>query len=92
MLNPNKMRGHEVVIFWILTFTTIFGGLIYLAYLVYRMDRDSPIVGQQILAREAAIEKERQENRELFLRLIKSPVFWGPIFGFLTGRFLMVNF
>ena len=81
MLNPNKMRGHEIVIFWILTITTIFGGLIYLAYLgiVYRMDRDSPTVGQQILAREAALAKEAQERHESFFRTVKSPFLWGTI-------------
>jgi hypothetical protein len=81
MLNPNKMRAHEIAIFWILTITTLFGGLIYLAYLgiIYRMDRDSPTVGQQILEREAALAKEAQERHESVSRTVKSPIFWGPI-------------
>jgi hypothetical protein len=81
MLNPNKMRGHEKVIFWILTVTTIFGGLIYLGYLgiVYRMDRADPAVGPQILAREATIKKEAQERHVEFFREMKSPMLWGPI-------------
>jgi hypothetical protein len=81
MLNPNKMRGHEIVTFWILTITTIFGGLIYLAYLgiVYRMDRADPIVGPQIRAREAALEREAEERQKAFIRLVKNPLVWVPV-------------
>ena len=81
MLNPNKMRGPEIAIFWILTLTTLFGGLIYLGYLgiIYRMDRDSPTAGQQKLEREAALAKEAQERHETVSRWVRSPIFWGSV-------------
>jgi hypothetical protein len=89
----NRLRVGEVLIFWTLTFTTIFGGLIYLGYLgiVYRMDRADPIVGPQLSEREAAIAADQQAKYERAIRLIKSPIFWGPIVGFLVVRFLIVN-
>jgi hypothetical protein len=77
MLNPNKMRGHEIAIFWILTLTTLFGGLIYLGYLgiIYR-DRDSPTAGPKIREREAALTKEGQERSESVSRWARSQIFW----------------
>jgi len=85
------MRPGQVLIFWALTFTTLFGGLIYLGYLgiVYRMDRADPVVGQQIRAREVAIAADKQATFELLLRIAKSPIFWGPIVGFLIVRAIM---
>ncbi|WP_426441477.1 hypothetical protein [Bradyrhizobium genosp. P] len=93
MLNPSKMRGHEILIFWVLTLTTVFGGLIYLAYLgvVYRMDRDSPIVGQQILTREAVLAKDAQERRDSFFRFIKNRYVWGSLAAIIVLRLIYVG-
>ena len=42
------MTVSQILIFWILTFTTLVGGLMWLGYLglVDRMDRSDSIVGQ----------------------------------------------
>jgi hypothetical protein len=88
------MTVGQILIFWALTLTTVIGGLIYLGYLgiVYRLDRADPVVGQQIRAREVAVATRDQARREFALRVIRSPIFWGPITGFLVIRFCMVNF
>lgn len=87
------MRPGQWLFFWLLTFMTLFGGLIYLGYLgiVYRMDRADPIVGQQIREREAAIATEERARLERVLRVAKSSIFWGPIVGFLIVRAVMVH-
>jgi hypothetical protein len=97
MMSLNKLSVGQLLIFLMLTFTTVLGGLIYLGYLgiVHRMDRTDPIIGPQVrareAAREAAIQKDRQERHDSFFRTIKSPFLWGPIAAFLTVRFLIVH-
>ena len=52
----NWMTGNQKFLLLVLFFTTFFGAFVYLCYLgiAYRMERSSPVLGPQILQREAA--------------------------------------
>ena len=52
----NWMTGNQKFLLIVLFFTTFFGGFVYLCYLAiaYRLERSSPVLGPQILQREAA--------------------------------------
>jgi hypothetical protein len=88
----------QILILVMLTFLGVLPGLIYFCYLgiTYRMDLLDPIEGPKLRARiaakQAAADAELQARRAFGLRMIKSPLFWGPIAGFLVVRFCMVNF
>lgn len=56
------MTGNQKVLLLVLFVTTFFGAFVYLCYLgiAYRMERASPVLGPQILEREAAATAARQ--------------------------------
>jgi hypothetical protein len=63
----NWMTGNQKFLLLVLFLTTFFGGFVYLCYLgiAYRMERSSPVLGPQILQREAAAEAASQTFNQL---------------------------
>ena len=82
----SRLSVGQVVIFWALTLTTVFGGLIYVGYLgiVYRMDRADPVVGPEIRAREAELALRTRADHERAVRFLGSPLVWGPVVALLV--------
>jgi hypothetical protein len=59
------MTGGQKFLLLVLFLTTFFGGFAYLCYLAisYRMERASPVLGPQILEREAAVSAAKAASQ-----------------------------